>query len=256
MIAVECRDFSFAYGVSNALIDIAFKLEAGGWLTILGPNGSGKSTLLKCLLRLAQGGRSVGELRIKERPLATYTQLELARELAYVPQASGRIPPFLVEDFVNLSRYPYAWRGRGAKDSPSVRAALRLTNTEGLASRRMDTLSGGQRQMVYLAAALAQDAGILLLDEPASFLDLPHVYAMNELLKKLHAERGLAIITVTHDLNLPFDSGGDALVIANGRQIYFGAALEMRGNGVLEQAFCHKFNYLSHPATGKTIVVI
>lgn len=256
MIAVECRNFSFSYGPIPSLYDISFKLEQGDWLTLIGPNGAGKSTLLKCMLRLTEGGRNNGELSINERPLESYTQVELARQLAYVPQAAGRIPPFLVEDFVNLSRYPYAWRGVMSQPSTNVRAALKLTGTDGFAKQRMDTLSGGQRQRVYLAAALAQETGILLLDEPAAFLDPHHVSLMNDLLKKLHSERGLTIITVTHDLSLPFDIGGKALVLANGRQLYYGAALAMGSNGILEQAFCHKFSYLSHPLTGKTIVAI
>lgn len=254
---IECEGFSFSYGAAVVLDNITFKLERGEWLTILGPNGSGKSTLLRNFLRLTEGGKRGGSLRIEDRPIDAWSQVELARKLAWVPQAGGRIPPFTVEDFVNLSRYPYSWRGLARQDtgSKSVEDALQLTETAQLAKRRMDELSGGQRQRVYLAAALAQDTDTLLLDEPASFLDPRHVHAMNELLKYLHTERGITIATVTHDLNQPFDAGGKALVIANGKQAFFGNASELEKNGMLDQAFQHRFSYLVHPVTHKTLVV-
>lgn len=175
--------------------------------------------------------------------------------MAYVPQAGGRIPPFTVMEFLNLSRYPFDRHSRMRSGSESVELALELTNTTYLADRRMDQLSGGQRQRAFLAAALAQDAPALLLDEPAAFLDPRHAHAMNELLKSLHAKRNLTIITVTHDLNLPLDAGGKVLVLKNSRQTYFGPAANLETQGILEEAFCHDFSYLKHPRTGKTLVI-
>lgn len=251
---LECRDFSFSIGKNRILEDISFRLDKGEWLSIIGPNGSGKSTLLKNLLRLVEGARA-GEIRVHDRPIETYSQKDLARRLAYVPQAGGGAPPFTVSEFVNLSRYPFGF-GPGRKEqSEIVDRALELTDTARLAQRRMDTLSGGQRQRAFLAAALAQDTDTLLLDEPASFLDPRHVYAMNELLKRLHEERGLTIVTVTHDLSHPLDAGGRALVLKDGRQLHYGPVGDLMGHGILEEAFAHKFNYLVHPRTGKPLVV-
>lgn len=254
--ALECRDFSFFYGAAQVLDKINFRLERGGWLSILGGNGSGKSTLLKNTLRLVRG-RSLGEIRITDRPLDQYSQRELARILAYVPQAGGRVPPFTVREFLNLSRYPFGLHSNAhrEKNCESVEAALELCAVRHLAERRMDQLSGGQRQRAYLAAAIAQDADILLLDEPASFLDPRHVFAMNELLKMLHRERHYTIITVTHDLSHPLDAGGYALVLREGKQVHFGPAEDLAGKGILEEAFGHEFSYLTHPKSGKTVVV-
>lgn len=253
---LECRDFSFFYGTVKILDKINFRVERGCWLSILGGNGSGKSTLLKNTLRLVRG-RSLGEIRIADRALAQYSQKELARLLAYVPQAGGRVPPFTVREFLNLSRYPFGLHvnARRHENSESVEAALALCAIGHLAERRMDQLSGGQRQRAYLAAAIAQDTDVLLLDEPASFLDPKHVYAMNELLKKLHNERHYTIITVTHDLSQPLDVGGYALVLRDGKQVHFGSAEDLAGNGILEMAFSHEFSYLIHPKSGKTVVV-
>lgn len=253
---MECRDFSFFYGQRQILDRINFRLERGEWLSIIGANGSGKSTLLKNMLRLAEG-RSTGEMRVADRPISEYSQKDLARLLAYVPQAGDRAPPFTIREFLKLSRYPFGLHSsaKGSGDCESVERALRLTNTGHLAERRMDQLSGGQRQRAYLAAALAQDADALLLDEPASFLDPKHVHAMNELLKSLHAKGNLTIITVTHDLAQSLDAGGHVLVLRESRQVHFGPAGDLVGHGILEQAFGHDFCYLTHPKTGKTLVV-
>lgn len=253
---LECRDFSFFYGCAQILDKINFSLERNGWLSIIGSNGSGKSTLLKNMLKLP-AGRANGEIRILDRPLDQYSQKELAKIMAYVPQAGGRIPPFTVREFLNLSRYPYGMHSRAMqeKNCESVDNAIALTGLGQISDKRMDQISGGQRQRAYLAAALAQDADILLLDEPASFLDPKHVYAMNELLKMLHAKGFHTIITVTHDLNQPLDAGGNALVLRNGKQVHYGLARDLVGNGILERAFDHEFSYLTHPKSGKPLVV-
>lgn len=253
---LECRDFSFFYGRMKILDKINFQVKRGDWLSILGGNGSGKSTLLKNTLRLVRGP-TLGEIRVADRPLSQYKQRELARILAYVPQAGDRVPPFTVREFLNLSRYSFGLHAyaRLQKNWESVEAALELCDIAHLAEKRLDQLSGGQRQRAYLAAAIAQDTDVLLLDEPASFLDPKHVYKMNELLKMLHGERHYTIITVTHDLNQPLDVGGYALVLREGRQIYFGHAEDLAGKGILEEAFSHEFSYLTHPKSGKTVVL-
>lgn len=254
--ALEFLDFSFFYGSAQILDKINFRVCRGDWLSILGCNGSGKSTLLKNTLRLVRG-RTLGEIRITDRTLAQYSQRELARLLAYVPQAGGRIPPFTVREFLNLSRYPFSFHAnaRTQVKSESVEKALELCGIGHLSEKRMDQLSGGQRQHAFLAAAIAQDTNILLLDEPASFLDPGHVYAMNELLKMLHRERHYTIVTVTHDLSQPLDTGGHVLVLLDGRQVHFGQAEDLTVNGILEKAFSHEFSYLTHPKTGKPVVV-
>lgn len=250
---LECRDFSFAYGKRQVLDKISFSLDAGGWLSILGPNGSGKSTLLKSMLRLARGTSS-GDLLIEERPINHYSQRELARRLAYVPQPGGRIPPFTVRDFLHLSRYAFGLANT-VPNAASIARALTLAHMEQLADRRLDQLSGGQRQRAYLAAALAQDAEILLLDEPASFLDPRHAFAMNELLAMLHAQEGITIVIVTHDLSQPLATGGQVLLLGAGKKEFFGPAAKLAFGGILDRVFGHEFSYLIHPKTGKTIVV-
>ena len=254
---LRVRNFSFSFNGRPALQGIDFALPQSGCLSVIGPNGAGKSTLLKCLLRLHAGGRSSGEIRVKDRDLAAYDQRELARVISYVPQAGGWIPPFTVEEFLRLSRYPYGALGSAARNAAcrAAAGAMSLTGTEALAGRSLKTLSGGERQKVYLAAALAQEAELMLLDEPATFLDPRHAAELHGLLRALNSERRLSMITVTHDLNQPLAAGGDALVLREGQQLFFGPVAELLPSGVLEKAYTHEFIYVRHPRTGRPAVL-
>ena len=254
---LKIKKFSFSLDGRRILDSLDFTVPRGVYLSIIGPNGAGKSTLLKCLMRLHERGRAQGEIVIQGRPLADYGQKRLAQTLAYVPQAGGWIPPFTVEELLRLSRYPYAalTGGLSAADLLAVRKALELTELTGLARRPLRSLSGGERQRAFLAAALAQETPMLLLDEPASFLDPRHAADLNALLKKLHQEQGLSLLTVTHDLNHPLTAGGVVLVLREGRQIFFGPAEELLRNEVLERAYQHQFTYFSHPKNGRPAIL-
>ena len=254
---LNLKDFTFTLDGRPILDHLEFTIPEGGYLSVIGPNGAGKSTLLKCLMRLHERGLAQGEISIQGRPLSEYGQKKLARILAYVPQAGGWIPPFTVEELLRLSRYPYVplTGGFSSTDLLAVRKALELTELTALAGRPLRSLSGGERQRAFLAAALAQDTPVLLLDEPASFLDPKHAAGLNALLKRLHREQGLSLITVTHDLNHPLDAGGLVLVLREGRQLFFGPAEELLRNGVLELAYQHQFTYFPHPGSGRPTIL-
>ncbi|MDR1043884.1 MAG: ABC transporter ATP-binding protein [Candidatus Adiutrix sp.] len=254
---LKIENFSYAFGRRPVLTDISLEIRAGDYLSILGPNGAGKSTLLKGLLRLHDQGRATGRILVKGRDLAGYSQKELARVISYVPQAGGWIPPFSVRELLRLSRYPYAAISSGLNDSDlaAVDRALKLTGLGDLAGRQLRTLSGGERQKAYLAAALAQETEIMLLDEPASFLDPRHAADLNRLLRKLNQEQGLTMLTVTHDLNHPAQAGGLALVLAGGRKLFFGPVAGLLSGGILEAAYQHDFLYLFHPRSGGALVL-
>lgn len=254
---IECLDFSFFHGKKQILERIKFSLEQGQWLSILGPNGSGKSTLLKNMMRLADG-RAGGLIMAGALPLPSYSQKDLARLFAYMPQAGGRLPPFTVREFAYLSRYPCGPQtaGTAGASNKQVTWALALTGMERFADSRLEQLSGGERQRAYLAAALAQGARTLLLDEPAAFLDPKHASDMNNLLKSLHEKEGYTIIIVTHDLSQAINADGKALVLAAGKQVYFGDSQELAGGNILERAFDYKFTYIRHPESGRQLVLV
>lgn len=255
--ALSCENYGFSFSDKPILKNITFSLPKGTYLSVIGPNGAGKSTLLKSFLRLHESGKAQGTIHVHDRPLAAYSQRELARIIAYVPQAGGRIPPFTAAELAFLSRYPHAARGMPVTetDRESVARALELAGIPHLAARPLRSLSGGERQKAYLAAALAQGTKILLLDEPTSFLDPRHAAEVNALLKRLHREHGFTILAVTHDLGHPLDAGGLALVLRQGEQMYFGPAENLTQGGIFEAAFDHTFTYVQHPVTGKTLVL-
>jgi iron complex transport system ATP-binding protein len=254
---LEALDYSFWVDQIRILKNISFSVKKSDFLSIIGPNGAGKSTLLKCLLRLHERGRSSGSLMVKGLELSSYKQKQLAKVVSYVPQSGGWIPPFTVRDLAKLSRFPHASTvaGLSPSDELAVDQALELVGITSMAKRSLKTMSGGERQKAYLAAAMAQGADIMLLDEPAASLDPKHAAELAVLLDKLNKETNLTIIMVTHDLNHPLKSGGLALVLADGERQYFGPASGLLEEGVLEKAFQHEFLYLDHPyGQGKLVV--
>jgi iron complex transport system ATP-binding protein len=199
---IELTDLSFGYTSIDVVQSITTTFSAGEFVALVGPNGAGKSTLLKImggLIRTYQGSaRFFGEEVSRVAPR------DLARRLAFVPQDTQMVFPFTVSEIVFMGRLPH--RPRTLFDSPSdtksAQEAMALTDTAELSQKRFNELSGGERQRVVLASALAQNPEVLLLDEPTAFLDLKHQLQFYEILERLNAERGLTIISVTHDVNL------------------------------------------------------
>lgn len=250
------KNLSCAIDGVEILHDISISVDKGDFVSILGPNGAGKSTFLKCLLRLHDRAVLTGSIEVDGMSISRYGQKSLARVISYVPQAGGWIPPFSVIDFARLSRFPYASAVSGLTeaDDLAVSKALELTGLESLSRRLLKTLSGGERQKAYLAAALAQETPIMLLDEPAASLDPRHAAELASLLRRLNTEKGLTMLMVTHDLNHPLRAGGLALVLKSGRRRYFGPVEGLEGE-VLERAFEHGFLYLDHPSGGGRVII-
>jgi iron complex transport system ATP-binding protein len=249
---LEVRDFSLVLGGHKLLDNISFAMNQGQYLSILGPNGAGKSTLVKALLRLNDGVKTTGSILINGRDINSYPRKELARLIGYAPQAGGWIPPYTIREMVLLSRYP---RPDRQLDQGAADRALNLTGLMDLAERPLNSLSGGERQKAYLAAALAQETPILALDEPSAFLDPRHAFELDSLLKDLNLTHRLTVITVTHDLNHPALTGGLALILRKGRLLYFGEAYNLFAGSILEEAFEHQFIHLTHPTDGRPVVL-
>ena len=185
-----------------ALKDISFQVRKGELLGILGANGSGKTTLLKLgngLLRPKSG-----EIFLKGRPLSSYSRIELAREIAMVPQETHFHFAFSVMEVVLMGRFPYLGRFQfeGKIDMKIAREALRATHSLDLVNRSIHELSGGERQRVVIARALAQEPSLMLLDEPTAFLDLKFKKEIFELISTLVHSRGISVVVVSHDIDL------------------------------------------------------
>ncbi|MDR1872827.1 MAG: ABC transporter ATP-binding protein [Deltaproteobacteria bacterium] len=249
---LEVKGFSLVLGGVGLLKDISFTVNDGQYLSIIGPNGAGKSTLVKALLRLHNGVKTTGSILINGRDLHSYPRKELARLIGYAPQAGGWIPPYTIRELVLLSRYP---RPDKKRDLAASDKALTLTGLTALADRPLNSLSGGERQKAYIAAALAQETPILALDEPSAFLDPKHAFELDSLLKDLNLTHHLTVITVTHDLNHPALAGGLALVLKKGNLLFFGEANALFKGSILEEAFEHRFIHLAHPNDGRPVVL-
>jgi len=253
--SIEIRDFSFQLGKKQILRNVSFAVRQGEFLSIVGPNGAGKTTLIKCLDRILTGG--TGEIDVFGRPLASYRQKELARRLSYVPQADGRVFPFTVEQFVLMGRYPYLnpFSSIGKDDREALSEAMDLTGTREFADRRLDTLSGGERQKVYIAAALAQGADVLLLDEPTTFLDYRHQAEIRELLARARRQSGVTIVAVTHDVNLAALESDRIVALREGSVVFTGTPEEVMKSDVLERIYGTPLLLMDHPRTGLPIIV-
>jgi len=218
---LQARKLAIGYGARDVAIDIDLAVARGEVLCLLGPNGAGKTTLFKTLLGLipARGG----EIRLGGRPLADLTRRETARAMAYVPQAQVMEFAYTVLDLVLMGRTahlgPFAAPGR--MDRERAEAALADLGILDLAHAEANRISGGQRQLSLVARALAQDAPLLVMDEPTASLDLGNRLLVLEKVRALR-ERGYGIVFSTHDPDQARELATRVAVIAHGRLAAYG----------------------------------
>ena len=219
----------------EVLHDINLTLESGKVTVIVGPNGCGKSTLLKSLIRL--NPHSTGNILVNGTKIEQYSSKTLAREIAYLPQ-NRNVPEITVLKMVLHGRFPYLSYPRRYKkeDIEKAREALHWAGIEQLAENNMSSLSGGTRQKVYIAMAIAQDTPIILMDEPTSFLDISHQLRLMELAKEL-ASQGKAVVLVLHDLALAMRTADVMVVMKEGRILQIGSPKEIYETDVLQKTF-------------------
>lgn len=198
----EVRDLHVRLGAQTIYDGFEVSLPEVGLTGIIGPNGCGKSTLLRCLGGLLVPER--GGLRMRDVALSTLTATQRARRIAFLPQEPPALPDMSVEGLVAKGRTP--WRRPflppSKVDRDAVERALSATDLNALRHRRLATLSGGQRQRAWIAMALAQETEVILLDEPTSYLDLPHQLRLMQLLQNLAATHGRRVVMVLHDLTI------------------------------------------------------
>ncbi len=253
--ALQIEHLSFNIDGKSILRDVSFQVEPGQFLSILGPNGAGKTTLLKCINRI--NPISQGSIRVNDRPLKKFSQSELAIQVGYVPQGGADNVPFTVFEFAMLGRYPHLspFTSPRPEDEAAVLNALELAGADSLADRDCTTLSGGEKQRVLIAAALAQDARILLLDEPTTFLDPHHQQDILTLLSRLNRDSGVTIVSVTHDVNAAALTSDVVLALLDGQVAFQGPPEELMTDAVLMRIYHRSFHFTPHPVSKQNIIV-
>jgi len=214
-VLLGCDSITKSFGAAPLFEGLTFALHEGDRVGLVGPNGAGKSTLLSVLAGLRTGYE--GRCALEGRDLVSWNRRAMARRVAFIPQQVGMAFPFCAQEVVAMGRAPH---GRGlfetTEDRAAVERAMRATDSTAFAGRDFRALSGGEQQRVLLAAALAQEPAVLLLDEPTTYLDLKHQLQTYALLRDLAAQ-GLTVVAVTHDLNLAAAHAGRVVLLARGQ---------------------------------------
>lgn len=214
-VKLTVNDVSFSYGDIRVLDGITMEINDGELVSLIGPNGAGKSTLLKCINRILKP--KSGAILLNGQDMIKTSSRELSKMMGYVPQSNVDVFPFAVYDIVLMGRKPHiGWRV-GKKDIEIVAQALEVMGIGDLGTRYFDELSGGEKQKVVMARALAQEPKVLLLDEPTSNLDIMHQLEVMEIIWKLIHDKGISAIMAMHDLNLASRFSDRMIMIKNCR---------------------------------------
>ena len=231
---LKLRNFTAGYGKHPVLSDLSLTFPTGKVTALIGPNGSGKSTLLKALAGVLP---ATGTLSLDAQSLTALSARERAQKIAYLPQ-NRPVPEIGAERLVLHGRFPYLSYPRRyrAEDYQKANASMEALGIGNLAERSLPTLSGGQRQKVYIAMALAQDTPVILLDEPTTYLDISHQMQLMALARSL-ADSGKTVVMVLHDLLPALEYADHIAVLQNGQTAAQGTPEEVLRSGCLKEVF-------------------
>jgi len=256
MVSLQAQRVFFAYLNGLVLHNVNLSIKAGEMVGLLGPNGSGKTTLIK----LASGvlKPKQGEIKLDGSSLRQLSRKFIARSVAVVPQHFNIPFAFTTAEVVMLGRTPFlkAFVEGSEVDRQFVANALELVSISELRERRFDELSGGERQKVVLAMALAQQPKLLLLDEPTLHLDITHQVEILELVRRLNVERGLTVIAAIHDLNLAALYFDRLILLKEGRVSADGPPAQVLTEDRIREVFSASVRVEPHPVTGVPHIVI
>jgi iron complex transport system ATP-binding protein len=257
---------SFGYEKSRPVVnDVSAVIPRGGVVGILGPNGSGKTTLLRLLAGLQTAWR--GHVALDGVTLRTLGRPAVARRMAVVPQETQLAFDYSVLEIAVMGRYPHltTFEVEGPEDLALARQALDATGTLDLEARPFNTLSGGEKQRVVIAAALTQFGSltdtppnrtdVLLLDEPTASLDLAYQLEIRSILLDLNQRRGLTIVVSTHDLNMAASLCRDLILLDRGQVLAAGPVDSMMSPSLIRQLYDVDVDITTHPRTGHLTVV-
>ena len=235
--AIAVKQLSVTLGNRHILHDISVSIPMGKITTLIGPNGCGKSTLLRSMIGYISSPSEC--VTIFDKPLSSYSQNQLARQMAFLPQVPNMPKDMTVEELVYCGRYPYQnwWKNTAKEDREIVDDALSITKTDHLRHQLIPSLSGGERQRVWIAMALAQEPKLLVLDEPTTYLDINHQLEIMELLKRLNKEQGLTVLMVLHDLTQAVQYSDYMAAIKAGHLIAAGETKDITSDSLFKEVF-------------------
>ncbi len=246
--ATELKVDQLAVRIGGRLLIDGLDLDVGPgrFVGLVGPNGSGKSTLLKAIYRVLRPER--GEVSVGGRPAATMSTKAFARSLAVVAQEAPTDIALSVAEMVLLGRIPHqgALRGTSAADRTAATAALATVGAAELADRAWSTLSGGEKQRVLLARALAQDGALLVLDEPTNHLDVRHQFELLRLVREL----GVTTLAALHDFNLAAEFCDEVVVVQDGAVVAVGRPQDVLVDEIVHPVFGVHVDHVFNPRTG------
>ena len=226
MSAIALRSVSVTLGGKQVVDDVGLEVGRGEWVTLIGPNGAGKSTLLRAIAGLVPFD---GAIMLDGEPLERLRRRDVARRLAFVPQSPLLPPDMEVREYVLLGRTPHIgpFGSESRRDVAAARRALERLELGSFAERRLHTLSGGEQQRVVLARALAQEAPLLLLDEPTTALDIGRQQQALELVAELRAQGPLTVLSAMHELTLALQYADRLALLSGGQLVAAGAPAEI-----------------------------
>ncbi len=243
------------YGGHAVIRGLDLAVSAQAFTALVGPNGSGKSTLLRALAGLSRP--SAGRVTLGGQPFASLSRKALARRISFLPQAPLAPEGLTVIDLIRHGRYPH--QGLFSRwteaDDEACEEALALTAMNLLRDRALRTLSGGQRQRAWIAMSLVQQAAIMLLDEPTSFLDIAHQIEVLELMRELARGKGKAIVAVLHDLNQAARYADRIVMIADGTIRAAGSPDEVMKPDTIDRVFGIRSRIVADPVDGTRLIV-
>lgn len=260
-MTLQVAHVSFGYGSLNeatrsfSLCDVSLTIQRGSLTGLLGPNGCGKTTLLKLMAGVLSPRQ--GAITLDGRAIDGISRRKLARQIAVVPQETHPAFDYSVLEMVLMGRHPHlgAFQLEGPEDIAIAHDSLSATGTSHLAGRAYMTLSGGEKQRVVIASALAQAPHVLLLDEPTASLDLAYQMEVASLLRRLNHDRDVSMVLATHDLNLAASLCDSLVLVRSGRVLAHGPTREVLTVAMIQQLYDVEADVRFHEASGHLTVV-
>ncbi|MBP0947757.1 Fe(3+) dicitrate ABC transporter ATP-binding protein FecE [Pseudomonas alliivorans] len=255
MSILQAQQLDIGYGATRIVQDLSFSPPPGKVTALIGPNGCGKSTLLKAFARILTP--QSGSLSLDGKAYRDLSARDLARKVAFLPQVLPIPEGVSVRQLVAYGRSPHnsLWGRLSGADQHSVEQALQRMELETLADRPLSDLSGGQRQRAWLAMILAQDAAIVLLDEPTTYLDISHQVELLDLMRALSAE-GKTVITVLHDINQACRYADHLAVMQAGRLVASGAPGDVLNAELVCRVFDVQVQIMQEPVAGTPMCIV